>query len=80
MSKLGPDPLREYIIYQIVHWPIVGLVFPILVLFILAKGLDIFEASLVMSRYSITTIASSCPPAGLPTPSGVCAITCYRWQ
>ncbi|HUL39512.1 MAG TPA: MFS transporter [Methanomassiliicoccales archaeon] len=65
MSNLGPDPLRVYIINQTVHWLIVGLVFPILVLFVLAKGLDIFEASLVMSGYSITTIALELPTGGL---------------
>ncbi len=50
-----PSPLRVYIINQTFHWFIVGLVFPILILFVLEKGLDIFEASLVISGYSIAT-------------------------
>ncbi len=40
MSQRGLDPLRVYIINQTVHWLIVGLIFPVLVLFILEKGLD----------------------------------------
>jgi MFS transporter, DHA1 family, quinolone resistance protein len=65
MSKRGLDPLQVYIINQTVHWLIVGLIFPVLVLFILEKGLDIFEASMVMSGYSITTIALELPTGGL---------------
>jgi DHA1 family quinolone resistance protein-like MFS transporter len=60
-----PSPLRVYIVNQTFHWFIIGLVFPILILFVLEKGLDIFEASLVLSGYSIATIALELPTGGL---------------
>jgi DHA1 family quinolone resistance protein-like MFS transporter len=65
MKQGMPSPLRVYIINQTFHWFIVGLVFPILILFVLEKGLDIFEASLVLSGYSIATIALELPTGGL---------------
>lgn len=65
MAARASAPLRVYIINQTFHWFIVGLTFPILVLFILQKGLDIFEAGLVLSGYSIATIVLELPTGGL---------------
>jgi MFS transporter, DHA1 family, quinolone resistance protein len=65
MKPERPNLLRIYIINQTFHWLIAGLVFPVLILFILQKGLDIFEASLVLSGYSIATIALELPTGGL---------------
>ncbi len=43
----------------------IGLVFPILVLIILEKGMDIFQAGAVVASYSATTILLELPTGGL---------------
>ena len=59
------DPLRVYIVNQTTHWFIVGLTFPVLVLFILDKGLDLLQAGIALSGYSLATIALELPTGGL---------------
>ncbi len=58
-------PLRVYIANQTTHWFIVGLTFPILVLFILDKGLDLLQSGVVLSGYSLATILLELPTGGL---------------
>jgi len=59
------SPLRVYIVNQTVHWFIVGIGFPVLVLIALDKGLDIFQAGLALAFYSATTIILELPTGGL---------------
>ncbi|MDD1767589.1 MAG: MFS transporter [Methanomassiliicoccales archaeon] len=59
------DPLRVYIVNQTAHWFIVGLTFPVLVLFVLDKGLDLLQAGIVLSGYSLATIVLELPTGGL---------------
>lgn len=61
----APGPLRPYIINQTVHWFIVGLIFPVLVLLVMDKGLSIFEAGTVLAIYSGTTVLLEMPTGGL---------------
>jgi len=58
-------PLRPYLVNQTVHWFIVGLIFPILILLVLDKGLSIFEAGTVLAIYSGTTVLLELPTGGL---------------
>ena len=46
------DLLRVYILNQSFHWLIVGLYFPIMVLFLLDKGLDILQVGTVVGASS----------------------------
>lgn len=59
------DPLRPYLVNQTVHWFIVGLIFPVLILLVLDKGLSIFEAGTVLAIYSGTTVLLELPTGGL---------------
>lgn len=59
------DPLPVYIINQMVHWFIVGITLPIMVLYITDKGLDLFQAGMVLSIYSATVILLELPTGGL---------------
>ncbi|MCG7844321.1 MAG: MFS transporter, partial [Methanomassiliicoccales archaeon] len=59
------DPLLVYIINQVVHWFIVGITLPVLILYITDKGLDLFQAGMVMSVYSGTVILLELPTGGL---------------
>ncbi len=61
----GRDPLTVYILNQMVHWFIVGLTLPVMVLYMTDKGLDLFQAGLVMSVYSGTVILLELPTGGL---------------
>jgi MFS family permease len=59
------DPLRVYIINQFLHWFIIGISFPVLVLILLEKGIDLFGAGTVLACYSATTILLELPTGGL---------------
>lgn len=68
MTDDGPSsrgPLRPYLVNQTFHWFIVGLIFPILILLVLDKGLSIFEAGTVLAIYSGTTVLLELPTGGL---------------
>lgn len=58
-------PLGPYLVNQTFHWFIVGLLFPILILIVLDKGLSIFEAGTVLAIYSGTTVLLELPTGGL---------------
>jgi DHA1 family quinolone resistance protein-like MFS transporter len=62
---LRDDPLPVYIINQTVHWFIVGITLPIMVLYMTAKGLDLFQAGMTLSVYSATVILLELPTGGL---------------
>jgi len=59
------DPLFIYIVNQGVHWFIVGLTLPVMILYLTSKGLDLFQAGLVISVYSGTIILLELPTGGL---------------
>lgn len=61
----GKDPLKVYILNQMVHWFIVGITLPVLVLYITDRGLDLFQAGMVLSIYSGTVILLELPTGGL---------------
>lgn len=58
-------PLRPYLVNQTVHWFTVGLIFPVLILLVLDKGLSIFEAGTILAIYSGTTVLLELPTGGL---------------
>jgi len=60
-----PGLLSVYILNQSFHWFIVGLMFPLLMLFILDRGLDIFLAGTMIALYSGTVIVLELPTGGL---------------
>ncbi|MHC1708886.1 MAG: MFS transporter [Methanomassiliicoccales archaeon] len=62
---VGRDPLKVYIVNQMVHWFFVGLTLPVLVLYMTDKGLDLFQAGMALSVYSGTVIALELPTGGL---------------
>lgn len=62
---IGTRLLSVYILNQSVHWFIVGLYFPIMVLFLLDKGLDILHVGTVVGAYSATVILLELPTGGL---------------
>ncbi|MEI6797054.1 MAG: MFS transporter [Methanomassiliicoccales archaeon] len=59
------DPLRVFIVNQFLHWFIVGISFPVLILILLEKGIDLFGAGTIMACYSATTIILELPTGGL---------------
>jgi len=59
------DPLFVYVVNQTMHWFIVGITLPIVILYMISKGLDLFQAGLVMSIYSGTIILLELPTGGL---------------
>lgn len=59
------DLVTTYIVNQSVHWFIVGLFFPIMILFLLDKGMDIFEAGTAIAAYSGTVLLLELPTGGL---------------
>lgn len=61
----GRDPLKVYILNQMVHWFFVGLTLPIMVLYMTDKGLDLFQAGMALSLYSGTVILLELPTGGL---------------
>ncbi len=54
-----------YTINQSMHWFVIGLIFPVMILIALEKGLDIFEAGVVLAAYSATTILLELPTGGM---------------
>jgi MFS family permease len=59
------DPLKVYIANQFLHWFIIGISFPVLILILLEKGIDLFGAGTAMACYSATTILLELPTGGL---------------
>ncbi|HUT27103.1 MAG TPA: MFS transporter [Methanomassiliicoccales archaeon] len=59
------DPLFVYVVNQTMHWFIIGLTLPIIILYMISKGLDLFQAGLVLSVYSGTVILLELPTGGL---------------
>lgn len=64
-SEPGRVILRAYLINQTAHWFIVGLLFPVLILLVLDKGLGLFEAGTIMAIYSGTAVLMELPTGGL---------------
>ena len=64
-STIRADPFFIYGVNQTVHWFIVGLMFPVLILIILGKGLSILEAGTILAAYSGTTLLLELPTGGL---------------
>jgi MFS family permease len=58
-------PLRAYIVNQTTHWFITGLLFPVLILIVLDKGLGLFEAGTVLAIFSGTALLLELPTGGL---------------
>jgi len=65
LAELRHNLLFSYIFNQSFHWFIIGLIFPVMILYILDKGLDIFEAGMVMASYSAAAIVLELPTGGL---------------
>ncbi len=59
------DPVFVYTVQQMLHWFMIGLVFPVMILIILDKGMDIFQAGALIATYSATTIILELPTGGL---------------
>jgi MFS family permease len=59
------DPLKVYITNQFLHWFIIGISFPVLILILLEKGIDLFGAGTALACYSATTILLELPTGGL---------------
>jgi MFS transporter, DHA1 family, quinolone resistance protein len=60
-----PDLVQRYTINQSFHWFISGLFFPVMVLFMLDKGLNIFDIGVMLGLYSGTVILLELPTGGL---------------
>jgi DHA1 family quinolone resistance protein-like MFS transporter len=58
------DLVLVYALNQSVHWFVIGLIFPVMILIILDKGIDIFEAGIAVAAYSATTIMLEIPTGG----------------
>jgi len=65
LARLKQNLLFVYIFNQSFHWFIIGLIFPVLILYILDKGLSIFDAGIVMAAYSSAAILLELPTGGL---------------
>jgi len=59
------DLVFVYALNQSTHWFVIGLMFPVLVLVILDKGINIFQAGIAIAAYSATTIALEIPTGGM---------------
>ncbi len=64
-SEAGKGLLRAYLINQTGHWFIAGLLFPVLILIVLDKGLGLFEAGTILAIYSGTALLLELPTGGL---------------
>jgi DHA1 family quinolone resistance protein-like MFS transporter len=53
-----------YTLNQSMHWFVIGLVFPVMILIILGKDVDIFQAGVAVAIYSATTIILEIPTGG----------------
>ena len=62
--RVAKDLVFVYAFNQSVHWFTIGLIFPVLILIILEKGIDIFEAGIAVAAYSATTIMLEIPTGG----------------
>ena len=62
--RVAKDLVFVYAFNQSVHWFTIGLIFPVLILIILEKGIDIFEAGVAVAAYSATTIMLEIPTGG----------------
>jgi MFS family permease len=65
MDRSSSGPLRPYLVNQTVHWFIVGLISPVLILLVLDKELNIFEAGTVLAIHSGTAVLLSLSTGGL---------------
>jgi DHA1 family quinolone resistance protein-like MFS transporter len=65
LAKLKQNLLFNYTFNQSFHWFIIGLIFPVMILYIIDKGLNIFEAGVVMAGYSSAAIMLELPTGGL---------------
>jgi DHA1 family quinolone resistance protein-like MFS transporter len=54
-----------YTLNQSMHWFVIGLIFPVMILIILDKGLNIFQAGVAIAAYSATTILLELPTGGI---------------
>jgi MFS family permease len=61
----GSALLKVYLINQSAHRFIAGLLFPVLILLVLDKGLSLFEAGTIMAIYSGTAVLMELPTGGL---------------
>ncbi|MFP4169710.1 MAG: MFS transporter [Methanomassiliicoccales archaeon] len=59
------DPVRACTLNQTVHWSIIGLILPVMVLLQLEKGLNLLEVGMVIGVYSATIILFKLPTGGL---------------
>ncbi len=50
---------------QTIHWFIVGLIFPVIALFQMEKGLNLFQIGINMALYSAAVILFELPTGGL---------------
>jgi len=62
---LAKNLVFVYTLNQSVHWFVIGLIFPVMILIVLEKGLNIFQAGAVMAVYSATTILLELPTGGM---------------
>lgn len=54
-----------FILNQGIHWSIVGVIFPVLSLAIIAKGMNYFQLGILMAVYSGATVVLELPTGGL---------------
>ncbi len=55
----------RFALHQLLHWASVGILFPVLVLTQIDKGLDLLQVGVVMALYSTTVIMLEVPTGGL---------------
>lgn len=63
-QRLKNRPVFVYTLNQSMHWFVIGLIFPVMILIILEKGIDIFQAGIAVATYSATTILLEIPTGG----------------
>jgi DHA1 family quinolone resistance protein-like MFS transporter len=56
---------RQFIVNQSIHWSMIGIIFPVLSLAIIEKGLDYFQLGILMAVYSGVTVLLELPTGGL---------------
>jgi DHA1 family quinolone resistance protein-like MFS transporter len=62
--RLTKNLVFVYTLNQSMHWFVIGLIFPLMILIILDKGINIFQAGVAVSAYSATTIILELPTGG----------------
>jgi DHA1 family quinolone resistance protein-like MFS transporter len=67
MSPRGPikNLVLVYTLNQSMHWFVIGLIFPVMILIILEKDINIFQAGVAVAAYSATTILLELPTGGM---------------